>query len=156
VIWSITCTSASTPRTIGAPLSPIAVKATPKKIEKTTIWRISLVAIASIADLGTRCVTNCLMLNSDAAATPLPFAEAAASWSAPNAPTPGWSRLTRMRPSESETMLAPRNQPIERTPMRPSAVVSPICAMPATSVANTRGAMIILISRRNRSVMIER
>ncbi len=65
---------------------------------------------------------------------------------------PGWSRLTRISPSVSDTSDAPMNQPSVRAPIRPSALVSPICAMPVTSVANTSGAMIILISRRNRSL----
>ena len=48
------------------------------------------------------------------------------------------------------------NQPSALTPTRPSAAVSPICAMPATSVENTSGAMIILIRRRNTVVRIEK
>ena len=44
------------------------------------------------------------------------------------------------------------NQPSVRAPMRPSAAVSPMCAMPVTRVANTSGAMIILIRRRKMSV----
>ena len=47
--------------------------------------------------------------------------------------TSGWRRRTSRAPC---------------SPTRPSAPVSPICAMPTTSVANTSGAMIILISRR--------
>ena len=39
-------------------------------------------------------------------------------------------------------------------PIRPIDSVSPIWAMPTTSMANTSGAMIILINRRNRSVMM--
>src|SRR6266480_2012340 len=41
------------------------------------------------------------------------------------------------------------------SPMRPIDAVSPICATPTTSVENTSGAMIILISRRKMSVMSE-
>ena len=48
------------------------------------------------------------------------------------------------------------NQPSALTPTRPSAAVSPICAMPTTRVEKTSGAMIILISRRKIVVMIER
>jgi hypothetical protein len=40
--------------------------------------------------------------------------------------------------------------------MRPTALVSPVLAIPATSVENTSGAMIILISRRKISVTIEK
>src|SRR5215471_15113052 len=38
--------------------SPKAAHATPKNSENTTIWRISLVAIASTIERGTRCATN--------------------------------------------------------------------------------------------------
>ncbi|MDQ1230537.1 hypothetical protein QE379_001963 [Sphingomonas sp. SORGH_AS 879] len=57
-------------------------------------------------------------------------------------------------PRLSETRLAEMNQASERKPIRPSALVSPICAMPDTRVAKTSGAMIILIRRRNRPVTI--
>ena len=60
------------------------------------------------------------------------------------------------RPIESETIEAPINQPIVFAPTRPIAAASSICAIPATSVAKTSGAMIILIRRRKRSVRIER
>ena len=40
-------------------------------------------------------------------------------------------------------------------PMRPTALVSPICATPTTSVENTSGAMIILMRRRKMSVNSE-
>ncbi len=71
-------------------------------------------------------------------------------------PTPGCNVLTKISPSVSETRLARMNQASERTPMRPKAATSPMCAMPATRVANTRGAMIILISRRNTAVTMLR
>ena len=48
------------------------------------------------------------------------------------------------------------NQPSERTPTRPSAAMSPMWAMPATSVEKTSGAMIILIRRRNSAVTMLR
>ena len=48
------------------------------------------------------------------------------------------------------------NQPSALAPTRPTVAASSMWAMPATRVANTRGAMIILISRRKTSVMIER
>ena len=41
------------------------------------------------------------------------------------------------------------NQPMVLAKIRPSLEPEPICAIPPTSVANTSGAMIILISRRN-------
>ena len=40
------------------------------------------------------------------------------------------------------------NQPMVLAKMRPSLEPEPICAMPPTRVANTSGAMIILIRRR--------
>ena len=46
------------------------------------------------------------------------------------------------------------NQPTARKPIRPSAPASPICAIPATRVANTKGAMIILIRFRKTEVTI--
>src|SRR3546814_14038681 len=48
------------------------------------------------------------------------------------------------------------NQPIVFAPTRPIAAASSICAIPATRVAKTSGAMIILMRRRKRSVRIER
>ena len=64
-------------------------------------------------------------------------------------PTPGCMMLTSTSPSPSDTKVAARNHATARPPTRPSAAVSPICAMPCTSVAKTSGAMIILIRRRN-------
>ena len=48
------------------------------------------------------------------------------------------------------------NQPMVLAPIRPTAAASSMWAMPATRVVNTSGAMIILISRRKTSVMIDR
>ncbi len=59
-------------------------------------------------------------------------------------------------PSSSEITEAITNQAKVRRPTRPSAAVSPMCAMPTTSVENTSGAMIILIRRRKTSVTIEK
>ncbi len=66
---------------------------------------------------------------------------------------PGCSRLTIRRPSSSETTDALTNQPMVLRPIRPTEATSPMCAMPTTSVENTSGAMIILISRRNTVVI---
>ena len=55
-------------------------------------------------------------------------------------------------PSSSEISDAVRNQPIALMPIRPTALESPVPAMPVTMVLKTSGAMIILIRRRNRSV----
>ncbi|GAA0001530.1 hypothetical protein BRDID11002_15310 [Bradyrhizobium diazoefficiens] len=54
-----------------------------------------------------------------------------------------------IRPSISETKEALMNHPMVLAKMRPSLAPEPIWAMPPTRVANTSGAMIILIRRRN-------
>jgi len=59
-------------------------------------------------------------------------------------------------PSSSEVIEAPRNHAIAFRPMRPTALPSPMPAMPATSVANTSGPMIILIIRMKMSVRMEK
>jgi hypothetical protein len=58
-------------------------------------------------------------------------------------------------PSSSENSDAVMNHPIVLRPMRLIAFVSPMCAMPTTSVENTSGAMIILMRRRKMSVTSE-
>ncbi|VTO18927.1 Uncharacterised protein [Brevundimonas vancanneytii] len=45
------------------------------------------------------------------------------------------------------------NQVMVLTPIRPTEAASSMCAMPATRVVNTSGAMIILIKRRKTSVI---
>ena len=52
----------------------------------------------------------------------------------------------------SEQNEATRNQPTALAPMRPTVFESPMLARPATRVAKTSGAMIILIMRRKMSV----
>ena len=59
-------------------------------------------------------------------------------------------------PSSSETSDAVMNQPSALRPMRPTVFASPVPAMPATTVANTSGAMIILMSRRKMSARTEK
>ena len=81
-------------------------------------------------------------------------ADAVTAGRASPSPTPGCNRFTSSNPRVRETRLAQMNQPTARTPIRPSAPVSPICAMPATRVAKTSGAMIILIRLRKTVVMI--
>jgi hypothetical protein len=152
VTCSITFTSDSSPRTIGAPFSPTAVSAMPKKTEKITIGSTSFLAIASMIETGTRWTKKSW---SEKGGFTMPLASVTGGKGRPR-PTPGWNRLTNRRPSESETRLASTNQPIDRAPIRPSAEVSPICAMPATSVPKINGAMIILIRRRKMSVRIEK
>lgn len=118
---------------------------TPKNSEKITSWRMSLLAIASIALVGTIWVKN-LAASNAVRSTPL---EALAGGSGRCRPVPGWSRLTSSRPSVSETRLAQTNQKNAFSPTRPIAPPPPIWAMPTTSVETTSGAMIILIRWRN-------
>ena len=59
-------------------------------------------------------------------------------------------------PSSSDTSDAVMNHSSAFAPMRPTAPASPMPVMPATTVANTSGAMIILISRRKTSERIEK
>ena len=59
------------------------------------------------------------------------------------------------RPRASETSEATKNQSIDFTPTRPTAAASSMWAMPTTRVEKTRGAIIILISRRNIVLPIE-
>ena len=68
-------------------------------------------------------------------------------------PAPGAIQVTITRPSTSDIREAHTNQPSVRSPTRPSRLASPMCAIPTESVANTSGAMIILIRRRNKSVI---
>ena len=109
-------------------------------------------AIASTIERGTTWVTNSL---SESAET-LRLVAVPASGSGRLRLSPGRSRLTMMRPSASETSEAEKNQAIALSPMRPIASVSPMWAMPTISIEITSGAMIILISRRNTSVMMEK
>ena len=130
---------------IGLARSGSAPSATAKNTANTTICRISFCAIASAIEVGIRWVRNFSIENAE---TGRPV-DCALSGSVPGKLAPGCSRLTITRPSSSETKEALTNQPIVLANTRPSFEPEPICAMPPTSVANTKGAMIILISRRN-------
>jgi hypothetical protein len=110
-----------------------------------------LVAIASTMDLGTRCVTNSLRVSPEV----LRLAETPASGIGSPRSTPGCMMLTMNMPSRSDTREALMNQPMVLSPMRPSAEPEPIWVMPTIRVEMTSGAMIILISRRKRSVTSE-
>ena len=81
---------------------------------------------------------------------------ALASGSGSEIASPGRSRLAITRPISSEHSEAPRNQTSALPPMRPTVLPSPMPARPATRVASTSGAMIILIMRRKMSVRIEK
>ncbi|MCY1421053.1 hypothetical protein D9M71_366960 [compost metagenome] len=71
-------------------------------------------------------------------------------------PAPGSNRLTSAIPIANEMAEAQTNQAMARKPMRPTERELPMLAIPPTSVANTSGAMIILIKRRKISVTMEK
>ena len=122
--------------------SPIAAQATPKKIENTTICRISLSTIGRTAESGKTCLmkpSSVMACASMPELTPL-----ATLWT----PTPGSNRLTRTRPSASDTSEALTNHSIALPPTRPTVPASDMWPMPTTRVENTSGPMIILIRRR--------
>src|SRR5579871_1636144 len=141
MMWPISSISSSS-RLDFSGSAPIA---TEKNTAKITICRISFCAIASAIEVGIRWVRN---FSSEKAETGRPV-DCALSGSVPGKFAPGCSRFTITRPSISETKEALMNQPMVLAKMRPSLAPEPICAMPPTRVANTRGAMIILIRRRN-------
>src|SRR3954452_3974467 len=113
---SITSATCFIPSATRWPFSPRDPSATPKKIENTTICRISLLAIASMALLGTRCVTNSFR-ESDVALT---LVDAPASGSGMLSASPGRRMLTITRPIRSETRDAPTNQASALPPTRPT------------------------------------
>ena len=147
----MTCDNCSTQSITALALSPNAAAAAPKNTEKMTICRISLFAMASITLRGTRCVMNS---RSDSDAV-LRLDEVPTSGNGRFSASPGRRILTRAIPRSSDISDAAMNQPIVLMPMRPIALVSPMCAMPTTSVENTSGAMIILMRRRKTSVTSE-
>ena len=129
--------------------SPIAAQATPKKIENTTICRISLSTIGRIAESGKTCLmkpSSVMACASMPELTPL-----TTLWT----PTPGSNRLTRIRPRASDTSEALTNHSMALPPTRPTAPASDMWPMPTTRVENTSGAMIILIRRRKIMLPIE-
>lgn len=131
------------------PLPRMNDSAAPKNSENTRICRISLLAMASAMLLGNTCAMKALRVKSPVFRP----AVAAASGSARFRCAPGWKMLTSARPSSSEMAEAAMNQNMARRPMRPTALASLMLARPDTRVANTRGAMIILIMRRKMSVI---
>ena len=151
VTLSMTCETCSTQSMTVCAFEPNDAAAAPKKTEKITICRISLLAKASNALRGTRCVTNSFSDIDDV----FRFDDVPTSGNGRFSDTPGWRTLTRNMPSSSENSDAVTNQPMVLRPIRPIALVSPMCAMPTTSVENTSGAMIILIRRRKMSVNSE-
>ncbi len=134
----------------GSPFSDAI--ANPKKHENTRICRISLVAIASKKLRG-----NTWAMNSRRLSPPvLRFVAMSFSGSGRPRSRPGWNRFAKNMPSSSDTSEAVMNHSSALPPMRPTALASPMPVMPATTVANTSGAMIILISRRKTSERIEK
>jgi len=124
----------------------------PNNNENTRICRMSLRAIASSRLFGNACSTMSLKLSPAVLRPVFMFSPLAVMCN----PLPGCSTLANSRPSISETSEAHRNQTTVRTPMRPTFWPSSMPASPETSVANTSGAMIISMSRRKISVMIEK
>jgi hypothetical protein len=152
VTFSITAAACSQAvSSIGAPPSSAAT-AEPTNTANTTICRISLRAMASKIDEGTIWPMNSL---SEKPGGVSPCSAAVVGGGSAR-PAPGWSSCTMTRPMVSDTSEAITNQPSVLTPTRPIAAESSIWAMPTTRVEKTRGAMIILISRRKTSVMIDR
>ena len=107
--------------------------------------------MASMIDAGTRCGTNSLSVSAET----LRLVAVPASGSGRLMFAPGCRTLTITSPSSSDTIEADTNQPIVLSPIRPTAALSPMCAIPTTRVENTSGAMIILISRKKTVVMRE-
>ncbi|MCY1544303.1 hypothetical protein D9M68_801780 [compost metagenome] len=123
--------------------------AAPKNSENTRICRISLVDMASTMLRGNTCVRKALSVKSPVFRPE----EALTSGSVMFRCAPGWKILTSNSPSSSEMAEALMNQIMARMPMRPTALASLMLARPVTRVANTKGAMIILIMRRKMSVI---
>src|ERR1035437_4573763 len=71
-------------------------------------------------------------------------------------PVPGCMILARKQPRRSEMIEAVMNQSRDFAPTRPTDLLSPMLAMPETTVLNTRGAMIIFIRRRKMSLAREK
>ena len=106
-----------------------------------------LVAIASKAFLG-----KIERMNSQKSSfLTSPTLDAASAASMIGAPTPGCSQLTISRPSPIEMKLAMMNHRIARNPIRPSAALSPMWAMPTTMVDRISGATSSLIRLRKMS-----
>ncbi len=61
-------------------------------------------------------------------------------------PWPGWTTLTTIRPMTRASVVTTSKYSSAFSPTRPTSFMSPIFAMPTTTVQNTIGAIIILIS----------
>ena len=111
-----------------------------------------MVAIASKKLRGTMCATKSRRLRPPV----FRFVAASRSGSASESPLPGCSTFASTMPSSSETSDAVMNHKSALPPMRPTALASPMPAIPDTTVAKTSGAMMTLISRRKTSERIEK
>ncbi len=140
---SIMCETLSASSIRGLPRSPSAMMATPAKIEKTTICRISPSASDLKIEVGTTWSMKFSMLKAavDRLAVLPPS-------SGITMPRPGCRMFTMKRPRSRETIDAQTNHPIVLAPTRPTVAASPIWPMPTTSVESTSGPMIILINFR--------
>ena len=144
---NITCATPSKNSVTARPRSPRVASDTPKNVAKMTTWRMSPRAIASKTEVGNMWST---MSQPDCWRWAMAARSAAVSVTTCT-PAPGWNRLTSVRPRISEITAPIWKYTIALRPMRPIAFTSPVPAMPTTSVENRRGAMIILIIRRNMS-----
>ena len=145
----MTCDRPSTASSTTFARAPRAAQAQPKKMENTTICRISLSTIGRTALSGKTCLMN---PSSDMAWLSMPDFTPVATLCTP---APGWNTSTSSSPSDSDTSDAQTNHSIALPPTRPTAPVSAMCPIPTTRVENTSGPMIILISRRKIMLPIE-
>ena len=120
----------------------------PKNIEKTTICRISLFAIAPAMLVGMVCDRKAF---SDIPLTARPVPTVSVGMLRFR-PLPGCSRVTINSPTRMESTDELINHTIALPPTRPIVDVSPSFIMPTVRVLNTSGAITILISRRKISV----
>ena len=145
------CESMSRLRINSSARDPIPAAPTPKKTANTTICKISFFAMASKMLTGKICLTNSgrlrlLLFNPVLAAI---------SGKVNSTPMPGCKIFTITKPSNRETKDIEINHAKVFKPTRPIVEASPILAIPTTKVANTNGAIIILIKRKNTSVKME-
>ncbi|KQQ36243.1 hypothetical protein ASF61_08670 [Duganella sp. Leaf126] len=150
VMRNMTCASWSMAAVSLVADSPSAPSALPKNSENTSTCRISLLAIASTGERGTRWLTKSLSVN---AAVFRPVAASAGGSGRPRC-VPSCSRFDSSMPSVSDSSEATTNQAMALTPIRLAALPSPRWAMPTVSVENTSSAITILIRRRKTSVMM--
>ena len=121
--------------------SPIAAAATPKKILKMTICKISLVAMASNMLFGNTCSTKLITLKDWV--LPIKSFTPEVSPTVKSNPSPGLNRFTNTNPINKLIKEADINHNKALPPTRPTVLRSPNFAIPTTNVVNTNGAMII-------------